>query len=334
VVVPTRLPIVQAPMAGGPSTPQLVAAAAAAGALGVLAGGYLSADALEQAWQRTRELTPAPLGVNLFLPTAPDGHEALLRRYAAQLEDEAARLGVDVGTGRWDDDDYPAKLEVVLAVAPAQVSFTFGCPDVATVRRLHAAGSAVAVTATSAADAVAARDAEADTVIVQGTEAGGHQGGTPADRPNTTPLRDLLRRIAPLGLPMVAAGGLASARDIAAAFEAGAGAVQVGTALLCTPEAGTTDVHRRALLDGHHPSTVITRAFSGRWARGLANRFAVTHPDAPRGYPYLHHVTRPLRAAASRQGNMEVPNLWAGTGWRDIRAAPVAEVIAELAAGC
>lgn len=193
----------------------------------------------------------------------------------AGLAGEAARLGVEPGDGRWDDDDYPAELEMVLAAAPVQVSFTFGCPEVRTARRLHAARCSVAVTVTGRDDAEAARAAGADAVIGQ-----------------------------------------------------------VGTALLCTPEAGTSDVHRRALMERRYDATVLTRAFSGRWARGLANRFAAEHPDAPRGYPYLHHVTRPLRAAATRQGDPDVANLWAGTGWLEARAEPAADVISRLAAGC
>lgn len=334
MVLPSALPIVQAPMAGGPSTPELAAATGAAGALGVVAGGYLSAEAFEQTWQRTRSLTDAPLGVNLFLPGTPDGEEAKLRRYTAGLADEAARLGVEPGDGRWDDDDFPAKLDVALAAAPAQVSLTFGCPDAKAVRRLHAAGCSVAITVTGRDDAEAARQAGADAVIVQGTEAGGHQGGSPRDRPNTASLLALLADIAPVGLPMIAAGGVMSPQDVTRALDAGAQAVQVGTALLCTPEAGTSEVHRQALLERRYEQTMLTRAFSGRWARGLANRFAIEHPDAPRGYPYLHHVTRPLRAAATRQGDPDVPNLWAGTGWREARAEPAGDVIARLAAGC
>jgi nitronate monooxygenase len=124
-----------------------------------------------------------------------------------------------------------------------------------------------------------------------------------------------------------------SAADAAAALEAGASAVQLGTALLCTPEAATSTPHRRALLDRRYADTLITRAFSGRWARGLANRFALEHPDAPRGYPQIHHLTRPLRAAATRAGDPDVPNLWAGTGWRAVTAEPAAAVINRIAAG-
>jgi nitronate monooxygenase len=212
------------------------------------------------------------------------------------------------------------------------VSFTFGCPEPDVVRRLHAAGSSVAVTATTVTEALAAAEVGADALVVQGTEAGGHQGGTPRPEPNETPLLDALAALRQAGLPMIATGGVATSTHVTAALAAGATAVQVGTALLCTPEAATSAVHRDAILEQRYPDTLLTRAFSGRWARGLANRFAMEHPDAPEGYPQIHHVTRPLRSAATRVGDPDVPNLWAGTEWRSTRAEPAAAVIARLAA--
>jgi nitronate monooxygenase len=167
--------------------------------------------------------------------------------------------------------------------------------------------------------------------VVQGAEAGGHQGVLDPDQPNRTPLHEALALVGPVGLPMVAAGGIMSGADVRAALDAGAAAAQVGTALLCTPEAGTSAPYRQAILDRRYADTVVTRAFSGRWARGLANRFAVEHPDAPGGYPQVHHLTRPLRAAATAAGDSDTPNLWAGTGWREVRAAPTAEVVRRLA---
>jgi nitronate monooxygenase len=167
---------------------------------------------------------------------------------------------------------------------------------------------------------------------VQGTEAGGHQGTFDPAAPNTTPLADALAAIRGVGLAMVAAGGIMTATDAVACLDAGAQAVQIGTALLCTPEAGTSTPYRQALLDQRFDDTVLTRAFSGRWARGLANRLAREHPDAPAGYPHVHHLTRPLRAAATAAGDPEVMNLWAGTGWREAEAAPAAQVVQRLTA--
>jgi nitronate monooxygenase len=333
MTVPSRLPIVQAPMAGGPSTPELAAAVNGAGGFGFVAAGYLSPDALRDALHRTRELTSEPIGVNVFVPGSSEADDAAIAAYAATLRPEAERFGVALGEPRWEDDAYPAKLAVLASAGVHTVSFTFGCPTGDVVQQLHDAGARVAITVTSPDEAERAATVGADAVVVQGTEAGGHQGTFGGTAPNHTGLLDALRSIRALGLPMIAAGGIMTAADAHAALDAGASAVQLGTALLCTPEAATSDVHRRALLDRRHDDTVITRAFSGRYARGLANRFAREHPDAPAGYPQIHHLTRPLRAAASKAGDPDVPNLWAGTGWPAITEAPAAEIVAKVAEG-
>lgn len=334
MTVPSRLPIAQAPMAGGPSTPELAAAVADAGGFGQIAAGYLSPDALRTALDRTRALTPAPVGVNVFVPGRPDADDAAIASYAASLRSEAERLGVPIGEPRWDDDAYPAKLDLLARTGVHTVSFTFGCPSADVVARLHGAGVRVAVTVTSAAEATVAAAAGADSLVVQGTEAGGHQGTFTGDTPNRRPLKEALASVrAVADLPLLATGGIMTADDAAAAMEAGAAAVQVGTALLCTPEAGTSAPYRRALLERRYGETVVTRAFSGRWARGLANRFAVEHADAPAGYPQIHHLTRPLRAAAAQAGDPDVPNLWAGTGWSAITDDDAATIVRRIAAG-
>lgn len=333
MTVPSRLPIVQAPMAGGPSTPQLAAAVNAAGGFGYVAAGYLSADALGDALTRTRQLTSAPIGVNVFVPGPNDADAAALAAYAKKLEPEAARFGASLGEPRWDDDAYDAKLDVIARSGVHSVSFTFGCPTPSVIAQLKAAGMQTAVTVTNADEAVHAAQAGADSLIVQGTEAGGHQGSFDGVTPNRMRLLDALAAIRTrVDLPLVAAGAIMSAADAAAALDAGAAAVQLGTALLCAPEAGTSEPHRRALLERRYDDTVITRAFSGRWARGLANRFAREHEDAPRGYPQIHHLTRPLRTAATNAGDPDVPNLWAGTGWDTVTAEPAAAIVARIGA--
>ena len=332
VTLPSRLPIVQAPMAGGPSTPQLAAATNEAGGFGYVAAGYLTPESLSDVLDRTRALTNLPIGVNVFVPGTPDADDDAIASYARQLGAEAARFGVELGEPRWEDDAYPAKLDLLTRAGVHTVSFTFGCPNPADVERLHEAGVSVAITVTSADESATAAAVGADSLIVQGSEAGGHQGTFTGEQPNRTPLLEALAAVrAVVDLPLVAAGGIVTAADTAAALEAGAVAVQLGTALLCTPEAGTSAPYRDALLEQRYDDTVITRAFSGRWARGLAHRFAVEHPDAPRGYPQVHHLTRPLRAAATKAGDPDVPNLWAGTGWPAVRSEPAATVIGRIA---
>jgi nitronate monooxygenase len=321
-------------MAGGPSTPELAAAVSAAGGLGFVAAGYLSPDALRQVLDRTRALTSAPVGVNLFVPSAPDEADGeAIARYADRLRPEADRLGVALGEPRWDDDAFDAKADVVASAGVHLATFTFGVPPAAVVDRLHGADVLVGVTVTSRAEAATAASVGADLLVVQGAEAGGHQGTFDPATPNRTPLRVALGEIGDLGLPMVAAGAIMTGEDLRDVLDAGAIAGQIGTALLCSSEAGTSAPYRQALLEHRYADTTVTRAFSGRWARGLANRFALEHPDAPGGYPQVHHLTRPLRAAATAVGDPDVPNLWAGTGWRAVRAEPAGDVVRRLTIG-
>ena len=320
-------------MAGGPSTPELTAAVSAAGGYGFIAAGYLSADDLRAAIAATRSLTGAPFGVNLFVPSVP-GDPALIAAYAESLQPEAERLGVPLGQPIWEDDAYDAKLDVVESARVDLVSFTFGCPSSETVDRLHHADIRVAVTVTASIEAELAAEVGADFLAAQGTEAGGHQGSFNDRDANRRSLLSLLGTIGETtSLPLIACGGIMDGADVAAAMAAGAAAVQLGTALLCSPEAGTSVPYRQALLDGRYPETIVTRAYSGRFARGLANRFALEHDgQAPPAYPEVHHLTRPLRLAATRAGDTGVPNLWAGTGWRKVTAEPAATIVRRVAA--
>ena len=180
---------------------------------------------------------------------------------------------------------------------------------------------------TSPAEAAIAASASVDALVVQGAEAGGHQSSfedTDAAPIGLLPLLQLVRRVT--DLPLVAAGGIADGSGVAAVLAAGASAAQIGTALMLTPEAGTSDPHRAALA-GHEP-TALTRAFSGRRARGIVNRFMRDHDGAaPKGYPQVHYVTAPLRAAARAAGDADGINLWAGQAYPLAQAAPAAELV-------
>jgi nitronate monooxygenase len=214
------------------------------------------------------------------------------------------------------------------------VSFTFGCPERSVIDQFHAAGTEVWVTVTNPFEADAAIDAGADVLIAQGSEAGGHRG-TWSDRAphdigiGVLALVQLIR--ARCDVPIIAAGGIATGGGIAAVLDAGADAAAIGTAFLRCPEAGTNEVHRAALA-GHEP-TVLTRAYTGRLARGITNRFHQEHhATAPSAYPEVHHLTAPLRASARDQGDASVPNLWAGQAYELAVERPAAEVVARLVA--
>jgi nitronate monooxygenase len=312
-------PIVLAPLAGGPSTPELTAAAASAGAFAFLAGGYLSAAELEQRIARTRELTSAPFGVNLFVVEEPEVDESVVGAYVEQL----AREGFEVGEPRFDDDALEEKIDVVARAGVPVVSTTFGPPPSVLVERVPQ----VWATVTSVDEARAARDAGASALVLQGAEAGGHRGSwTDADGPDLA-LHELVRGV-DVGLPLVGAGGVATRDDVVALLEAGAVAAQAGTAFLLCPEAGTSEPHRRALAAGGETAT--TRAFTGRRARGIVNAFMRAHPDAPSAYPHIHYATAPFRAKARAAGDADAINLWAGTSFAKVEPLPAAEVVARL----
>ncbi len=328
------LPIVQAPMAGGPSTPELTVAVCRAGALGVLAAGYKRADAVREDMNAVRAATDAPFGVNVFVPSAGPADPDAVREYLERIAPEAEGQGTSLGEPRFEDDDWEAKLTLVCAERPAVVSFTFGCPAADVFERLHDADISAWVTITNVAEARAAEAAGADGLIVQGTEAGGHRGGFIDDGSDEggIGLLALLRLTAnATPLPMIATGAIMDGAALAAVLCAGAGAGQVGTALMLSPEAATAEAQRALLAD---PSpTRVTRAFSGRPARGMVNRFLTEHSaSAPLGYPEIHHATSPLRAAARRRGDADGFNLWAGQAHELVQARPAGEIVREMAA--
>jgi nitronate monooxygenase len=326
------VPIVLAPLAGGPATPALAAAVADAGAFGFLAAGYLSAERLERDIAELRARTSRLFGVNLFAPPAGPADPATYTPFVDELRRWSAERGLPVGEPRFGDDDFRPKLEVLAGDPPAAVSFTFGMPTPEVVRLLHDAGSEVWVTVTSPEEADAAVAGGADVLVAQGLEAGGHRGSFEDADPSTGhALRDLLRPAGETGAPVVATGGIMTGADISAVLAAGARAAQLGTAFLLCPEAGTSEPHRAALRDGSRP-TRVTRAFTGRAARGIVNAFMEAHDHhAVSAYPEIHYVTQPLRQAAREAGDGSMINLWAGEGYRRIRELPAADLVAALA---
>lgn len=328
-----EVPIIGAPMAGGPSTPELVGAVGSAGGLGLLAAGYLTTDALADQLETTRAGTDRPFGVNLFVPQRVEVDADRFATYRRELEPIAAHYGAELPSEpRWSDDEFDAKLSLLEAEPVDVVSLTFGCPADA-VRRLRAAGSTVVGTVTSVEEARLAASAGVDALCVQGPDAGGHRATFDiAAEPGTESLDDLLAAIGEVTeLPLIAAGGVGDAARIAELLDAGAVAVQLGTLLLRTDEAGTKPAHADALADPRFSQTLVTRAFSGRPARALANHFTDAHSaSAPPYYPQLHYLTSPLRAAAGKAGDAESLNLWAGTGHANAAAEPAEKVIRDL----
>jgi len=326
-------PVIVAPMAGGPSTPALAAAGSNAGGLGFVPGGYLTAEAFAERITAARGLTTGPLGANLFVPGPSALLPAQLETYAKSLAEEAVRYQVELGEPRFDDDAWAAKVEVVMDLKPEVVSFTFGLPQPEEVAQMRGAGIFTVATVTTLAEAQLAVACGVDALAAQGPKAAGHRGTfDPVAEPASQPLHQLLHAVSvATNLPVVAAGGLMNATDVADVLASGAVAAQLGTAFLLADEAGSSPVHRAALTDAQFTETAVTKAFSGRYARGLRNRFITEHEEqAPFGYPEVHYLTSPLRAASVRAGDPHATNVWAGTDFRQAKAAPAADIIAGL----
>ncbi|MGW1406086.1 nitronate monooxygenase [Streptomyces sp. NPDC002403] len=332
-----RYPIVQAPMAGGSSGPQLAAAVSEAGGLGFLAAGYKTADGMYNEIKQLRGLTGQPFGVNLFMPQPALADPSAVEVYRHQLAGEAAWYETPLGdTDSGGDDNYDAKLAILLEDPVPAVSFTFGCPTRDTLDAFAGVGTYTVVTVTTPEEAQAAQWAGADAVCVQGIEAGGHQS-THRDDPQTDGtgigLLSLVSQVREtVQIPIVAAGGLMRGSQIAAVLAAGAEAAQLGTAFLVCPESGASPLHKQALTNPLFVRTALTRAFSGRPARGLVNRFMREHgPYAPAAYPQVHYLTAGLRKAAAKAGDAQGMALWAGQGHRMARELPAGRLVRLLA---
>ena len=311
-------PVICSPMAGGVSTPELVAAVAEAGGFALLAAGYKTAAAMEAEIATAAALTPR-FGINVFVPGEPTSDPAALAAYLSSLAPDVDELGVDPGEAVWNDDDWEAKIAALLAHPVPLVSFTFGCPGRELIEAFAAAGSLVCVTVTHSDEARLATERGADCLAVQGIEAGAHRGtfhnGHTVDQHEH--LNQLVGAVHAVShLPVIAAGGIMDADAAAGALHSGASAVQCGTAFLRCPESGAHPAYKAALVDARFDQTAVTRAFSGRPARALVNRFMLDHPDAPAAYPEINAATRPLRTAASAAGDADRMSLYAGTGYR------------------
>lgn len=326
--------VLGAPMAGGVSTPALAAAVSNGGGLGFLAGGMLSAEEFADSILAARRLTSGALGVNLFVPQAPVATIDELGAFAATLEDEAEHYGVALGEPHDDDDEYAAKLDVVCDLRPEVVSFTFGSPTEATCRRLTDAGILTLATVTTVREALIAVGFGVDAVVAQGPDAGGHRATfDPVATPPGDSLDDLVSAlVACFDCPVVAAGGLGTAAAVRQVRGIGAAAVQLGTAFLLADEAGTTPVHRAALRDPEFTETVVTRAFTGRYARALRNGFIDKHDaHAVFGFPQAAMITGPIQAAAVKLGDPHGVGMWTGAQFGNVRTGSATDIVQELA---
>jgi nitronate monooxygenase len=314
-----RLPLVQAPMVGA-TTPALVAAASNAGALGVLGAGAMTPEKLAAEVAEIRAATSRPFGINLFVlgPAAPD--DAMLRRALDAIDPLREELGLPPGRApeRYASA-FGEQLDQAIALRVPVVSFTFGVLGAADVARLKAAGSYVIGTATHVAEGIAWRDAGADAVCAQGAEAGGHRGTfiDAEKNPLIGTMALVPQLVDALDIPVLAAGGIMDGRGIAAALALGAQAAQLGTVFLACAESSAAQDWKKRLAASEDTSTSVTRAITGRYARGIRNRLMdrlEAEPARVAPYPVQNALTQELRQAAARADRGDYLSLWAGQG--------------------
>jgi nitronate monooxygenase len=329
-------PVFQAPMAGGPSTPELVAAVSEAGGLGAFGVGYLSPDAVREAIRAARALTARPFCANVFAPEParppPSGDE--VARAQAALRPFRAEVGLPDAVEPAPPHPFAEQLRVVLEERVPVLSYTFGALSAEDVGALARRGVVVMGTATSVREARALEATGVHAVVAQGGEAGGHRGTFlgPVEGGLAGTLALLPQIVDAVRVPVVAAGGIMDGRGIAAAFALGAQAAALGTAFLACPESGASAPYKQAVLARREEDqTTLTRAFSGRFARGLRNRFTEALADAPvLPYPLQNSMTADLRRAAAKAGKADLLSLWAGQGVPLARALPAAELFRAL----
>lgn len=330
-------PLILAPLGGGPSTPALVAAVSNAGGLGSLGGAYLSPQGLEAEIREVRSLTPRAFAVNLFIP-APDPPltQDQISAALSATREYREELGLPNPVVKPPfAEAFDEQFAVVLRERPAAFSFTFGLLDPEKVRACRARGILAVGTATTVEEGIAAEKSGMDAVVAQGTEAGGHRGMfSPAQEEPGVSTIDLTRLLANnLRIPVIAAGGIMDGQGITSALRAGAQAAQLGTAFLTCKEAGTSAPYREALLRPGAKTTRFTRAFSGRLARGLENRFLREMESSHAAilpYPAQNSFTRDIRRKSAAVGRSEFLSLWAGTGVERIRPMDAASLVKTL----
>jgi nitronate monooxygenase len=330
-------PIVLAPLGGESASAALVAAVSKAGGLGILGGAYMTPGRIGEVLAEIRALTDKPFGVNLFCPLAWQRNAAKEAAFIERLSGYHAELGMPpVQVPEKFEEDFEAQFEAVLKNPPAVFSFTFGDLGHERIQALQQRGVKVWGTATQVREAVHLAALGVDGIVAQGAEAGAHRGtfmgslveglvGTIALIPQVV---DAVK------VPVIAAGGIADARGVAAVQALGASAAAAGTVFLLADECPISAAYREALQQGEDHQTVMTRAFSGRWARGLENRFMreYANADLP-DFPIPNALTRPLRQAAGKAGKAEFLSLWAGQAVAMAERTSAANIVAKLAKG-
>lgn len=334
-----RYPIIQAPL-GGVGSVELVAAVSKNGGLGTLGAAYLSPGQIGESIAAIRERTEGPFGVNLFCggygavdSVDPGPMLDIMRRYHEELGLPAPDAPATI------PDPFNEQLDAVLESGVEIFSVTFGIPSPEVMSRLKQSGALVFGTATTVEEARQLEEAGFDGVVAQGSEAGGQRGtfSGPFESGLIGTMALVPQVVDAVDVPVIAAGGIMDGRGIVAALALGASAAQLGTAFLACREAGIPDTYKQAIHRAAGSDTALTRAFSGRMARGVANEFMrdlAEREEAILPFPLQNALTRPMRNAAAARGDARFLSLWAGQGagmTRDVSAADLMEaLVAEM----
>ena len=331
-----KYPIIQAPMAGGATTPELVAAVSNSGGLGSLGAGYLPAEKIREEIRKVRTLTEAPFSVNLFIPENPQEDQMKISQITQAMQPYRQALGLTAQpkVERYAQS-FTEQISVVIEEKVPAFSFTFGTLAEEWIDQLKAAGILLMGTATTVREAVALENSGIDVIVTQGSEAGGHRGSFLAEAEDSLvgTMALVPQVVDHVNVPVVAAGGIMDGRGIVAALALGASAAQLGTAFLTTHESGANPAHIEAILQHAEDETQLTKMFSGKFARGIRNKFMAemqSYADSVPDYPIQNALTRDLRQAAAQQKNSAFMSLWAGQGIRLSRRVSAQELMEQL----
>lgn len=334
-------PIIQAPMAGGITTSQLVSAVSNSGGLGMLGAGYMSPDAMQEQIREIKQLTTQNFGVNLFVPN--EFHVTADEIESAEKNLKPIREELNIyDEHKLTIPDYRHHLEtfndltqIVIKEKVGVCSFTFGLPSKEVIRELKAHNIILLGTATTVKEAIEAENSGMDAVVVQGSEAGGHRGNfISGDKESLIGLLSLIPQVADhVRIPVIAAGGIMDGRGLMASLCLGAKAVQMGTAFLTCTESGAHQLYKNAILNASEDQMVLTNAFSGKWARGIKNRFieemqknGASYPE----FPVQNALTQPIRKASAAQNNPDFMSLWSGQSPRLAKEDSVEALIKSI----
>lgn len=334
-------PIIQAPMAGGITTPELVAAVSNAGGLGSLASGYMTPENLRETIQKTKQLTERPFAVNVFVPEDDEVHVSRdeIEEASKQLHPFYEELGMNHPELPSNvEEPFEALIEIIIEEKIPVVSFTFGIPSEKIITKLKETGAFVIGTATTVNEAIHLEKAGMDAIVAQGSEAGGHRAtfSTSFEQALVGSMALIPQVVDHITVPVIAAGGIMDARGLLAAKVLGASAVQLGTAFLTCEESGTNPIYQETILESFEDSTVVTNVFSGKPARGIHNYFIEKmndDDDIILPYPYQNALTQPLRKEAGKQQNIQFMSLWAGQGARLSQKTSAENFIKKLVHG-